>query len=86
MPAATVITTTLATPPRRSRRVVDGRGFVRTCWARSEVRVAGAFETGVAFETAPRAVSMVERRRESRAKTYTSAAHDRVLPLHLMRT
>jgi hypothetical protein len=29
---------------------------------------------------------MVERRRESRAKTYTSAAPRQVLPLHLMRT
>ena len=50
MPAATVMTTTFATPPRRSRRVVDGRGFLVTCCAlaccaRSEVRVAGAFET-----------------------------------------
>ena len=79
------ITKTFASPPRLSRRV-EGSGAASTLAARSLGFVAGAFGAVVAFETAPRAVLLMERRRGNRAKTCTSAAPRHVLPSHLMRT
>jgi len=56
---------------------VEGSGAAETFAARSVDRVAGAFGATIAFEAALRPVFLVGPCRERRAKTNTSAAHDR---------
>src|SRR5690349_7710931 len=76
MPAATVMTTTFATPPRLRRRVVEGSGAAETSAARSVDRGAGALGAAFAVTRALRAPVRVALRREIRAKTYPPPPHD----------
>src|SRR5687767_8279516 len=84
MPAAMVMTTTFARPPRRSRRV-DGSGADETTPADWWVGETGGFEAMIAFVAAPRAWFLVGRRRENRAKTCTSVAPRHRMSPHRMR-